>query len=272
MNDFLHNLRSKQNKRFEGNRRQYPNSNSNSNSQYQGRNGKDNRRQQFSMGPAVETLSAALSENLPVIKTILEGISANQEKLAQAGERRARAEERKAIALENLVEYAGKLLSSSGLNISDFAKIRLSDNEILAEEPAETEVVKAEAEAKYEETEAKYEETEAKYEETEAKYEETEAKYEETEAKYEEAEAEAKYEEAEAKYEEAGAEAKYEETGDEDIPTRDDVLNMICGLREEGLTYDQIAKQLESESVPTFSGKGKWRGQTVHRLYQKMTS
>ncbi len=217
MNDFLHNLRSKQNKRYEGNRRQYPNT------QYQGRNGKDNRKQQVAMASAVETLSASLSENLPVLKTILEGISNNQEKMAEAEDRMARAEERKAIALEKLVEYAGKLLSSSDLNLADLAKIGLQN-----EGPSEQEPIEAVAE----------------------------------EAAAAEAEA------AEAKYEEA----EYEDEEYEDNPTRDDVLNMICGLREEGLTYDQIAKQLESESVSTFSGKGKWRGQTVHRLYQKMTS
>ena len=94
MNDFLHNLRAKQNKqRYDGNRRNYPNQ------QYQDkRNGKDNRKQQFAMASAIETLSGTLTENLPVFKTILENIAANQEKLAQVQERRAKAEERKAAA------------------------------------------------------------------------------------------------------------------------------------------------------------------------------
>ena len=95
MSEFLQNLRAKQNKRYDGNRRQY------ANPQYQDRrNGKDARKQQQAMAAAVETLSSSLSENLPVIKTILEGISANQQRMAQAEERRAHAEERKAEVLE----------------------------------------------------------------------------------------------------------------------------------------------------------------------------
>jgi hypothetical protein len=54
---------------------------------------------------------------------------------------------------------------------------------------------------------------------------------------------------------------------------REDVLGLIRKFREkEAMTFDKIAKELESMGLPTFSGKGKWRGQTVHRLYQKMTS
>jgi hypothetical protein len=56
------------------------------------------------------------------------------------------------------------------------------------------------------------------------------------------------------------------------IPGREEVLAMISDMREKGSTYDQIAKHLETEKIPTFSRKGQWRGQTVHRLYQKMTS
>ena len=44
------------------------------------------------------------------------------------------------------------------------------------------------------------------------------------------------------------------------------LLEQILDLREKGVSYDKIAQQLESEGVPTISGKGKWRGQTVSRL------
>jgi hypothetical protein len=205
-------LRAKQNKRYDGNRRQYPNS------QYQDRRGgKDNRKQQFAVASAVETLSTALTENLPALKTILENISVNQEKLARAEERRAKAEERKAAALESIVEYAGKLVGS-GLNLPLVGKVDLK-SEISPKVDVEQDFVETEVDVEIEEACEKNEDDEFS----------------------------------------------------EDF-TRDDILNMICGLREEGLTYDQIAKQLEDESVPTFSGKGKWRGQTIHRLYQKMTS
>lgn len=44
------------------------------------------------------------------------------------------------------------------------------------------------------------------------------------------------------------------------------LLEQIFVLRKKGISYDKIAQQLESEGVPTISGKGQWRGQTVSRL------
>lgn len=39
-------------------------------------------------------------------------------------------------------------------------------------------------------------------------------------------------------------------------------------MRDEGATYGQIADRLEGEEIPTFSGKGKWHAQTIHRICQ----
>jgi hypothetical protein len=35
------------------------------------------------------------------------------------------------------------------------------------------------------------------------------------------------------------------------------------------MSYAKIAQQLESEGVPTLSGKGAWRGPAVQRLLQQ---
>ncbi len=51
--------------------------------------------------------------------------------------------------------------------------------------------------------------------------------------------------------------------------TRQDVLEKIFGLMEEGLTYEQVANTLNEEKIPTFSQKGKWHRQTVHKLFRK---
>jgi hypothetical protein len=206
MSEFLQNLRAKQqNKRYDGNRRQYPNP------QYQDRrNEKDNRKHQV-VATAVETLSTALVENLPVIKTILEGISENQKRLADAEDRRARAEERKATVLESIFDYAKQYIGA-GMNLSGIDTIKTTtenpkDMEMFSKEP----VVEPEPPAQSEHIEPS-------------------------------------------------------------LPGREEVLAMISDMREKGSTYDQIAKHLETEGIPTFSRKGEWRGQTVHRLYQKMTS
>jgi hypothetical protein len=50
---------------------------------------------------------------------------------------------------------------------------------------------------------------------------------------------------------------------------RENVLDTIFGMRDQGATYTEIASHLDSESIPTFSGKGKWHAQTIHRLCQE---
>lgn len=51
---------------------------------------------------------------------------------------------------------------------------------------------------------------------------------------------------------------------------REQLHERIISLREEGVSYDKIAQYLESERVPTLSGKGKWRGQAVSKLCKQM--
>ncbi len=43
-------------------------------------------------------------------------------------------------------------------------------------------------------------------------------------------------------------------------------MNIIQTMRNEGATYDQIAKHLVDLGQPTFSGRGEWHAQTIHRL------
>ena len=57
---------------------------------------------------------------------------------------------------------------------------------------------------------------------------------------------------------------------DTDDLDREQFVKQIIGMREEGVSYDRIAQHLESKGVPTFSGKGKWRGQAVSKLCKQM--
>lgn len=50
---------------------------------------------------------------------------------------------------------------------------------------------------------------------------------------------------------------------------RDRVVQLIRTMRKNGSTYDQIAGYLDQQQIPTFSNKGKWHAQTIHRLCQK---
>lgn len=45
-----------------------------------------------------------------------------------------------------------------------------------------------------------------------------------------------------------------------------EVLDLIKKLRERGATYREVAESLNEDSIPTFSAKGRWHAQTIHRL------
>ncbi|HSM73917.1 MAG TPA: hypothetical protein VK852_04755 [Desulfobacterales bacterium] len=53
---------------------------------------------------------------------------------------------------------------------------------------------------------------------------------------------------------------------------RETVLAAIRSLRENGLSFSAIAAHLTENDIPTFSGKGRWCGQTVHKLIKQHTS
>lgn len=50
---------------------------------------------------------------------------------------------------------------------------------------------------------------------------------------------------------------------------REEVLGIIHGMRKDKVSYENIAAHLTSEGIPTFSGKGRWRGQAISRIYQQ---
>ncbi len=52
--------------------------------------------------------------------------------------------------------------------------------------------------------------------------------------------------------------------------TKDEILETMRILREKGATFAQIADYLKQKGMPTFSGKGQWHAQTIHRLCRKM--
>ncbi len=49
---------------------------------------------------------------------------------------------------------------------------------------------------------------------------------------------------------------------------RKKVMQIIAKMRAKGDTFEEIALKLDKEKLPTFSGRGQWHAQTIHRLYQ----
>lgn len=48
--------------------------------------------------------------------------------------------------------------------------------------------------------------------------------------------------------------------------TKDDILQIIQTMRKDGTTFAVIADYLKKKGIPTFSGRGEWHAQTIHRL------
>lgn len=55
----------------------------------------------------------------------------------------------------------------------------------------------------------------------------------------------------------------------ESDPNRRRVMEVIAEMREKNATYHEIAERLDAEGLKTFSGRGQWHAQTVHRLCQE---
>ncbi|MCP4020901.1 MAG: hypothetical protein GY729_03585 [Desulfobacteraceae bacterium] len=48
--------------------------------------------------------------------------------------------------------------------------------------------------------------------------------------------------------------------------TKDEILTIIKNMRTQGSTFSIIASYLKEKGIPTFSGRGEWHAQTIHRL------
>jgi len=46
-------------------------------------------------------------------------------------------------------------------------------------------------------------------------------------------------------------------------------MDIIQSMRAKGDTFDMVAKRLVELGQPTFSGRGEWHAQTIHRLCNK---
>ena len=79
-------------------------------------------------------------------------------------------------------------------------------------------------------------------------------------------------EDAEMQADEQGVDTEEEkpaaEVGQQTAMQRDKLVSMIQALREQGFTYEKIARHFEENQIPTISGRGKWRGQAVSKLCQ----
>jgi hypothetical protein len=56
---------------------------------------------------------------------------------------------------------------------------------------------------------------------------------------------------------------------DNKLLSREAVMDIIHSMRAKGDTFDMVASRLVELGQPTFSGRGEWHAQTIHRLCNK---
>lgn len=217
MDDFLHNLRNGNQRRYDRPRRTYDGN------QY---NKQDNRRGGNNR-PYSNNRSMIDNETLTAIRKSLEDIGENQHRMIAVQERRAAAEERKAGALEALSESLAQLVRQPVAAVPS------------PQPPAASEPVPAATDAQ---SEAR---TAPAAPETSART------------------------DSETATGTPPAESHAAPPATRTSRTRDQLVAMIKALRNDGMSYEKIANHLEENNVGTLSGRGQWRGQSVHRLFHE---
>ncbi len=214
MNDFLHSLRNNKDKRFDRNRKSYDSPSYRSNDRM---NNSDKRRKGPYRPQQNEQTQAyaAINKLLPTIKTLLESLTEDRNKLIEA-------EERKATAMEAIASFLKQLSGGATDALPVLESIEsFCENDACEPVGEESSLVPEDAEMQADEQGVDTEE------------------------------------------EKPAAEA-----GQQTSMGRDELVPMIQALREQGFSYEKIARHFEENQIPTISGRGKWRGQAVSKLCQ----
>jgi hypothetical protein len=237
MDDFLHNLRSGKLKQPDRGGRSY------NDSQYKGsqrRNPMDRRKRDFDSKESFERLNA--------IKEVLESLSETQKRMAKAYEARTHAEERKARAMEVLAKNLYRMLNPEAEDVD--ALFALPEPEVIApDEP--TQAIEAETEA-FDEDAASDTETTDEYLASDSKI-----------------------------GLDTNSEADADEEPDDNVGNliehkrltgadRQAIYTLAEKMRQEGNSWENIARSVASKGYPTISGKGTWRGVMVKNIFEKL--
>jgi hypothetical protein len=70
-------------------------------------------------------------------------------------------------------------------------------------------------------------------------------------------------------FEQGNAETPMADTMEGARFTKTEVIQIIREMREKRCTFGEIAAELKARAIPTFSGRGEWHAQTIHRLCRK---
>lgn len=279
MNDFLQNLRggqkdnraAKTRRGFDNNQQYNTPSQFNSNTPYQNprvgnakRPMRSNPQNQVQGEPQSMSLSSEIIENIMVLA---ETMIKNQEFLAATHERQVVAEERKADSLEEIAEYL-RIIAMPSLAETSFEV----DN-CLAGKNGDGIFAKSGYQPIEEQEGADFQE-EVEVEKPLVKKRRGRKpkalKLAEEKAAAEQRDSEATNVAKVKVLKRTKAEKMMNNTepgdGKKELMSRDAVMEIVNSMRSQGATFDQVAQRLVELGQPTFSGRGEWHAQTVHRL------
>ncbi len=254
MNDFLQNPNNGQkNRRGLRTRKVFDSSHSyNSNpkfhsGKYQGvRNGNmqrpGNGRQNFQAGSG-EKISLLSSETVDTIVSLVKAMTTNQELLLDVQERRVAAEERKADALENIAMYFSALSVQDDLQ-TEVGEMTMDESFHEEEEKFSTEPCQMDDSTEFC-SESEQGDSQSNIRKT------------------------INPGTTDIEKKEKSPDIPSKASRDKKVLSREEAMETIYRMRDQGSTFNQIAEYFIEIGQPTFSGKGKWHAQTIHRLLQK---
>lgn len=223
-----------------------------------------NPQHQMPMDPNPMVLSPEVIEN---IMALADTMIKNQEFLALVHERRAAAEERKADSLEEIAEYLRVIA------VPQFADDVFPDGQYPEDLPVEETFVKPAPQPVHQ---AAPQTPPQAYQEPEPVVPVKKRRGRKPKAlklAEEKAAAEKRAAATEEKKVKVLKRTKAEKLkiadqkeGGTEIMSREAVMEIVNSMRRDGATFDQVAQRLVSLGQPTFSGRGEWHAQTVHRL------
>ena len=277
MNDFLQNLRggqkdnraAKTRRGFDNNQQFNNPSHFNSNSSYQNprvgnskRPMRGNPQNHMQVEPQSMQLSSEIIENIMILA---ETMVKNQEFLAAAHERQLIAEERKADSLEEIAEYL-RIIAMPSL-----AETSFEDDTCQVGKSADSPfAMPAYHTMKEDETRDLYQEQVEKPLAKKRRGRKPNASKLAGEkfAAEKRASEENRVEKVKVLKRTKADKRNGTEQGDgkTELMSRDAIMEIINSMRSQGATFDQVAQRLVELGQPTFSGRGEWHAQTVHRL------
>ncbi|MBF0388713.1 MAG: hypothetical protein HQK71_01270 [Desulfamplus sp.] len=198
------------------------------------------------------------SDPVDIILNLLDIYTKNQERMINVEEKRVLAEERKAIALEEIAEYMRVITMPSFNEMFGFKTKTTSENNSSSNQNLKKDEILKIDEIESEPIESKPIETIENTFFADAAPSSNDAQNDSGQIKV--------IRRKGSNNKESVVSLQTDIASDLTLLSRDEVIEIIESMRSKGRTFDEVAQHLTDLGQPTFSGKGVWHAQTIHRI------